>query len=109
MVVRGRNLESLRDSAYQKGKISLETVCVYSSFIETKKKGEGTAYNGYKKRKGIKIHACVTSHGFPVAIIVSPGNEHDSKRFVEVMEQNKNQDRKKTKNKTIRGSGRFGL
>jgi transposase len=30
-------MESLRDSAYQKGKFSLETVCVDSSFIETKK------------------------------------------------------------------------
>lgn len=32
-----RIIEALRDSAYQKGKLSLETVCVDSSFIETKK------------------------------------------------------------------------
>ena len=30
-------MESLRDSAYQKGVFSLETVCVDSSLIETKK------------------------------------------------------------------------
>ncbi|MBN1134109.1 MAG: hypothetical protein JXA38_04205 [Methanosarcinaceae archaeon] len=30
-------MESFRDSAYQKCKFSLETVCVASSFIETKK------------------------------------------------------------------------
>ncbi len=30
-------MESLRDSAYQKGKFSLDTVCIDSSFIETKK------------------------------------------------------------------------
>jgi len=29
----------------------------------------------------------VTSQGFPLSIIISPGNEHDSKRFVEVMEK----------------------
>jgi len=34
-------MESLRDSAYQKGKFSLETVCVDSSFIETKKGEKG--------------------------------------------------------------------
>ncbi len=34
-------MESLRDSAYQKGKFSLDTVCIDSSFIETKK-GERT-------------------------------------------------------------------
>jgi transposase len=30
-------MESLRDSAYQKGKFSMDIVCVDSSFIETKK------------------------------------------------------------------------
>jgi len=30
-------MEFLRDSAYQKGKFSMDTVCVDSSFIETKK------------------------------------------------------------------------
>jgi transposase len=28
----------------------------------------------------------VTSEGFPLTIIISPGNEHDSKKFVEVVE-----------------------
>ncbi|WP_342626850.1 transposase [Methanosalsum zhilinae] len=51
-----------------------------------KKRGEPTAYNGHKKRNGIKIHACVTCDGFSLAIIILPGNEHDSKRFIEVMD-----------------------
>ena len=34
-------MESLRNSAYQKGKFSFDTVCIDSSFIETKK-GERT-------------------------------------------------------------------
>nr|WP_245527578.1 transposase [Methanosalsum zhilinae] len=32
------------------------------------------------------MHACVTCDGFSLAIIILPGNEHDSKRFIEVMD-----------------------
>ncbi|WP_342765729.1 transposase [Methanohalobium sp.] len=34
----------------------------------------------------MKLHACVTTDGFPVALVVSQGNEHDSKKFVELMD-----------------------
>ncbi|MCD4737348.1 MAG: transposase [Bacteroidales bacterium] len=37
----------------------------------------------------MKIHACVTCEGFPLSITISPGNEYDSKRFIEVMETTK--------------------
>nr|WP_292471380.1 transposase [Methanolobus sp.] len=32
------------------------------------------------------MHACVTSQRFPLKIIISPENEHDSKRFIEVIQ-----------------------
>jgi transposase len=44
-------MESLRDSAYQNGKFSLETVCVDSSFIETKK-GKMGQHTMATKREG---------------------------------------------------------
>ena len=46
-----------------------------------KKGGESVRYNGYKRRKGVKAHAAVSSDSLPLAIIVGPGNEHDSLRF----------------------------
>jgi hypothetical protein len=42
-------MESRRDSAYLDGKFSLETVCVDSSFIETKK-GEKTLLTTVTRR-----------------------------------------------------------
>jgi hypothetical protein len=46
------------------------------------KKGENTAYNGHKKRNGIKIHVCASCEGFPLTIQVSNGAEHDRKLFM---------------------------
>lgn len=43
-------MESLRDSAYQKGKFSLDTVCIDSSFIETKK-GERTPHTTVTRKE----------------------------------------------------------
>ena len=42
-------------------------------------------YNCHKKRKGVKVHVAVSTEGLPLSIITGPGNEHDSKRFVEVL------------------------
>ncbi len=42
-------MESLRDSAYQKGKFSMDIVCVDSSFIETKKGREFRIQRRQKK------------------------------------------------------------
>ena len=41
-------MEALRNSAYHEGKISIETVCVDSSFIETKKGEEGDLQDSIK-------------------------------------------------------------
>ena len=51
-----------------------------------KKGGEFSSYNGHKKRKGVKVHVSVSTEGLPLSIVLSPGNEHDSKRFVEVLD-----------------------
>ncbi|MDN5310698.1 MAG: hypothetical protein PWP14_2092 [Methanolobus sp.] len=63
----GKDNEILRDSAYQDSKFSMDIVCVDSSFIETKK-GQDSAYNGHKKRNGIKVHVCASCEGFPLTI-----------------------------------------
>jgi transposase len=33
----------------------------------------------------VKVHASVSSEGLPLSLVLSPGNEHDSRRFVEVL------------------------
>jgi hypothetical protein len=43
-------------------------------------------YDGFKHRKGTKIHACVNRDSMPLNIIVGAGNEHDSKKIVELVE-----------------------
>jgi transposase len=43
-------------------------------------------YDGFKHRKGTKIHACVNRDSMPLNIAVGPGNEHDSKKIVELVE-----------------------
>jgi len=50
------------------------------------KGGEGAAYNGFKKRRGVKVHAAVTVEGLPVSLVIGAGNEHDSRRFIKVLE-----------------------
>lgn len=51
-----------------------------------KKGGECSSYNGHKRRKGVKVHVSVSTEGLPLSIVLSPGNEHDSKRFIEVLD-----------------------
>jgi len=43
-------------------------------------------YDGFKHRKGTKIHACVNKDSMPLNIAIGPGNEHDSKKIVELVE-----------------------
>lgn len=45
-------MESLRDFAYHKGKFSIDTVCIDSSFIETKK-GEKTPITTVTKKEKV--------------------------------------------------------
>ena len=50
-----------------------------------KKGGESARYNGHNRRKGVKVHAAVSSSSFPLAMIIGSGNEHDSRRFEQVV------------------------
>ena len=53
--------------------------------LQRQKRGESVEYNGFKKRKGIKIHAAVTSEGLPLSIVIGSGAEYDPYRFEEVL------------------------
>ncbi len=43
-------------------------------------------YDGFKHRKGSKIHVCVDEYSMPLSIALGFGNEHDSKRIDELLE-----------------------
>ena len=43
-------------------------------------------YDGFKNRKGTKIHVCVDRDSMPLSIIIGPGNEHDSKKLQELVD-----------------------
>ena len=61
-------------------------VSVDSSTVEAKKGGELVGYDGFKHRKGTKIHACVNKDSMLLRIAIGPGNEHDSRRLLELVE-----------------------
>jgi transposase len=50
------------------------------------KRGELVGYDGFKHRKGTKIHVCVNRDSMPLRIAIGPGNEHDSRRLLELVE-----------------------
>lgn len=50
------------------------------------KKGNVTGYDGFKKILGTKIHVAVESNGLPISIVISGANQHDSTRFIDVVE-----------------------
>jgi len=43
-------------------------------------------YDGFKHRKGTKIHAVVDQSSMPLYFTVGPGNEHDSRRLQELVD-----------------------
>ncbi len=43
-------------------------------------------YDGFKHRKGSKIHAVVDPSSKPIYFTVGPGNEHDSRRLQELVD-----------------------
>ncbi len=43
-------------------------------------------FEGFKRVTGTKLHVAVDGTGLPVSIVMSPANEHDSTKFVDVME-----------------------
>jgi transposase len=42
-------------------------------------------YDGFKHRKGSKIHVVVDRDSMPLRIVIGPGNEHDSRRLLELV------------------------
>ncbi len=45
-----------------------------------------TGYDGFKRITGTKIHVAVEQNGLPISTVISPANEHDSAKFVDVTE-----------------------
>lgn len=50
------------------------------------KKGNNIGRDGFKKITGTKIHVAVEQTGLPISIIISSANEHDSTKFIDVIE-----------------------
>jgi transposase len=50
------------------------------------KGGEVVGYDGFKNRKGSKIHAVIDPSSKPLYFTVGPGNEHDSRRLQELVD-----------------------
>jgi len=42
-------------------------------------------YDGYRRRRGSKVHVAVSEEGLPLSVVIGPGDEHDSKRFIGVL------------------------
>ena len=45
-----------------------------------------TGYDGFKKILGTKIHVAAEQNGLPISIVCSTANEHDSRKFIDTME-----------------------
>jgi transposase len=60
---------------------SCKRVVIDSTTVEAKRGGEEVGYDGFKHRKGTKIHVIVDEESKPIAVAISPGNIHDSKMF----------------------------
>jgi hypothetical protein len=64
--------------------ICLSTQFSVDSTLIDSKKVENFQVTTVIRRKSVKVHASVSSEGLPLSLLLSPGNEHGSKRFVEV-------------------------
>lgn len=79
--------------AHKQNKINLQKVSVDSSSIPAKKNGDVIGYDRFKRCgleatiiTGTKLYVVVESNGFPISIVVSSANQHDSTKFVDVVE-----------------------
>ena len=79
-------LSKLIKLAHKQGKINLQKISIDSSSIAAKKRGNEIGYDGFKKILGTKIHVAVESNGLPISIRTSPANQHDSTKFIDVLE-----------------------
>jgi len=48
-------------------------------------RGELVGYDGFKHKKGSKIHVVVDEDSIPLNFTIGPGNEHGSKKIVELI------------------------
>jgi transposase len=53
----------------------------------TPESGSRAGYDGYKRRKGSKIHAAVDTLGYLLALVVTPANEQDRAQVAALAEQ----------------------
>jgi len=60
-------------------------VAVNSTLIELKRWRIFRLQRSQEKKRWCKAHVGVRGKGLPLSFMLSPGNEHDSKRFVEVL------------------------
>lgn len=59
-------------------------MCIDNSFIKTRK-GRRFLLQRSQKRKGIKIHECVSFDGFPLSILSASVKGRDREHFIEVL------------------------
>ena len=43
-------------------------------------------YDGFKRITGTKLHVAVDKTGLPISFVIGPANQHDSTKFIDVME-----------------------
>ena len=51
----------------------------------SQERGQQIGFDGHKKTKGSKIHVAVTSQCLPIAIDLGPGNEHESRKLIPLL------------------------
>ena len=65
----------------------MQNISIDSSSIAAKKKGrDEIGYDGFKKILGTKVHVAVESNGLSISIRTSSTNQHDSTKFIDVLE-----------------------
>ena len=78
-------LSGLIKTSHKQNKIDLKEI---SGLLNNtfQKRGNLIGYDGFKRILGTKIHVAVEKSGLPVSIVCSSANEHDSTKFIDVME-----------------------
>ena len=50
------------------------------------KRGDVIGYDGFKRTTGTKLHVAVDNNGLPISVLLSCANQHDSTKFIDVVE-----------------------
>ena len=77
-------MKSLVSRGYSSGLIKIDDLSVDSSTVEPRG-GQQIGFDGHKKTKGSKIHVAVTPQCLPIAIDLGPGNEHESRKLIPLL------------------------